>query len=90
MVFQKKGCLKTSQILVSLGEVDIERLVVLKYLNLGVNFSGYGSFSKQMDFVLIKAQKVAFTFWKYINRFVTMKFSLILNVFQTLVMPMIL
>ena len=41
-----------------------------------------------MNFVLIRAEKASFLFLKYITRFMSMKFSII--IIQTLVMPILL
>lgn len=43
-----------------------------------------------MRYTLIKAEKAAFMFWKFVNRFCTLKSSLLLNLFDVLVTPIIL
>ena len=44
----------------------------------------------KLHFVLIKAEKAAHQFWKYINKFNCLKTSIIINLFHTLVVPVIL
>ena len=90
MVFEKRGCIKNTSSLfwyLAIGYNWIWKLKdrwglwSLNVLGSVCNFSETFIFSKHMDLVLIKAEKATFSFWKYVNRFVMMESSIILNLF---------
>ena len=88
MVFEQKLCIKTGNISLLFDGKLLEEVKVFKYL--GVYFSQNLKFSDHVKFVLIKAEKAAHQFWKYINRFNCLKTSIIINLFHTLVVPVLL
>ena len=63
-----------------------------KFANTWGLFSQNLKFADPVNFVLIKAEKAAHQFWKYMNRFKIncLKTSIIINLFHTLVVPVIL
>ena len=53
-------------------------------------FSSNLTFSDHVNFILIKADKAAFKFWRFVNRFHSLKTSLLLNLFNVLVVTILL
>ena len=88
MIFENRPCVDTVGINMWFTDNEIERVKTVKYL--GVLFSEKMNFAEHVTYVLSKAEKAAYLFWKYTNRFLTMRTSVLLNLFNVLVTLIIL
>jgi hypothetical protein len=88
MIFEKRKCSRTINTSLTFCGKPLERVVIFKYL--GVHFPSNLVFSKHVSFVIIKAEKASHLFWKYTNRFRTLQTSVILQLFHSLVVPILL
>ena len=88
MVFEKRKCTRTSNLSLTFSGNPLERVEIFKYL--GVYFTSNMIFTKHVSFTLIKAEKASHLFWKYTSRFRTLQTSVLLNLFHSLVVPILL
>ena len=88
IVFERCSSKETEELDMNFSGRTIARADSFKYL--GIFFSSTLSFTDQVRYALIKAEKAAFISWKYIGRFISMNTSLRLNLFNTVVTPILL
>ena len=90
MIFEKKAIDQTSAMNIFFNGEALEKVDSFK--NLGIFFSTNLNFSEHMHVndTLIKAEKASHLFWKYVNRFPSLKVSVIVNLFNVLVTPILL
>jgi hypothetical protein len=90
LIFEKKESSNTLNFQLSFCGNYIERVKVFKYL--GIFFDHKLTFAEHVKSSLIKADKAAHLFWKFINRFQTLNVSIIQNllVFNMVVLPILL
>ena len=67
MVFEQRPCQAYLNFSLFFDDEVIERVSQYKYL--GTVFNANMNFSAHIDYILIKAEKSAFMFWKYTERF---------------------
>jgi hypothetical protein len=84
MIFEMKACQSTGNLSISFAHQLLERVHRYKYL--GIFFSSKMNFSDHVNFMLIKAEKAAHLFWKYVERFGP---TLLVNLSETLVLSII-
>ena len=86
MVFEQQPCQAYLNFSLVFDDEVIERVSQYKYL--GTVFNGNMNFNAHVDYILIKAEKSAFMFWKYTERF-KISISEKINLFQVLVMSVL-
>lgn len=84
MIFEKYSSRDTKNLKMTFSGQTIERVQSFKYL--GLFFSRNLSFSDHVKYVLIKAEKAAFMYWKYIGRFISLNTSIQLNLYSMLLL----
>ena len=87
MIFERKTSQQTSSISISFSGQHIDRVPSFKYL--GIFFSSNLNFADHVNYMLIKAEKAAYLFWKYVDRFHSLGPSLLVNLFESLVTSII-
>ena len=88
MIFEKRKSANTRESNITFSKNNLQRVEHFKYL--GIIFSTNINFADHEKYILINAEKAAFYFWKTTGRFVSMKTSVLLNLFNTLVTSILL
>ena len=88
MVFEKRCSLQSQNLKFYFGDSELEKVDQYKYL--GTIFSRTMNFQENLDNIIGKANKAAFLFWQYIDKFQFIKVSQVLRLYESLVVPILL
>ena len=88
MIFERRSSLQSQNLKFYFGEFELEKVEQYKYL--GSIFSKSLNFQENLETVVQKANKAAFLFWQYIDKFQFIKVSQVLKLYEALVVPILL
>jgi hypothetical protein len=81
MIFERRCHPMTAELQIFLSSQMLERVDSFKYL--GIFFSTHLNFSEHLNFTLLKAEKAAHLFWRFVGRFHSLNTSVEVNIFNS-------